>query len=97
MSCSYFLPAIPGECTSNRNVLSAKFRYSFARSSCKRSSRSLPPDVDPGLCCNDVLLGTGECVPKDMSESDVSDNAGDSPGSGRRDGNDVAPELDNGG
>lgn len=95
--CYRCLPGIPGECVSNRKELNEKFRKSLSRSSCKRSSRSSPPpDVDPGLCCKDKLLGTGECVPSDMSESSESDGIGE-PVSCRRDGKDVAPELDNGG
>lgn len=72
-----FLPVMPGECVSNGKPPSEKLRKSFSRSSCNMRS-SLPPfDVEPGLCCNDRLLGTGEWVPNEISESESSDGVGD--------------------
>lgn len=77
----FYLPAIPGECASNENPPKEKLRKSFSRSRCRSSCSnrsSLPPfDVEPGLCCSDKLLGTGECVPNDISESESSDGVGD--------------------
>lgn len=94
------LPAIPGEWVSNENPPNEKLRKSFSRSrcnsSCSKRSSLPPPDVDPGLCCNDKLLGTGECVPNDISESESSDGVGDEL-SWPRDRNDVPPDPDNGG
>lgn len=75
------LPAIAGECASNENPPSEKLRKSFSRSRCKSScinrSSLPPPDVEPGLCWSDKLLGTGECVPNEISESESSDGVGD--------------------
>lgn len=90
------LPVILDECVSNGNAFNEKLRKSFSRSSCKIRS-SLPPfDVEPGLCCNDKLLGTGECVPNDISESESSDGAGDEL-SACRERNELPPAPDNAG
>lgn len=57
----------------------------FSSSTLKLSSRSLAPfEVEPGLCCKCKLLGTGECVPSEISESEVSDGVGEGAPSGRR-------------
>ena len=57
----------------------------LSSSTLKLSSRSLAPfDVEPGLCCKCKLLGTGECVPNEISESEVSEGVGDGAPSGRR-------------
>lgn len=99
LSLNWSLPAIPGECASNENPPSEKLRKSFSRSRCKSScskrSSLPPPDVEPGLCCSDKLLGTGECVPSEMSESESSDGVGDELSCPRL--NDVPPDPDNGG
>lgn len=94
------LPAIAGECASNEKPPREKLRKSFSRSRCKSScskrSSLPPPDVEPGLCCNDKLLGTGECVPNEISESESSDGVGDEL-SACLERNDVPPDPDNGG
>lgn len=91
----FYLPAIAGECASNVNPPSEKLRKSFSRSRCKSScinrSSLPPPDVEPGLCWSDKLLGTGECVPSEISESESSEGVGDAL-SVWRERSDVPPE-----
>lgn len=54
------------------------YSFDFSSSEVKVSSRSCPPfEIDSGLCCNSRGFGVGECVPKDMSESESSDGVGD--------------------
>lgn len=53
-------------------------------SSMLRLSSLAPFEVEPGLCCKCKLPGTGEWVPSDMSESEVSEGVGEGAPSGRR-------------
>uniref|UniRef100_A0A182IMA1 Uncharacterized protein n=1 Tax=Anopheles atroparvus TaxID=41427 RepID=A0A182IMA1_ANOAO len=71
------------------------FRKSFSRSRSSFSRSSLEPGSELGLCCID-MLGTGECVPSEMSESE-SVSVGDSGPSPRLGVSEDDPDPDSGG
>lgn len=86
----------PARWSPKRNEWSdAKLRKSFSRSRSSWRRSSLEPGSELGLCCSD-MLGTGECVPREMSESE-SVSVGESGASPRRGVSEVAPDPESGG